>query len=33
MVNELDRNDTGEKIFINGREVAPGDLIDDIKDE
>ena len=33
MINELDRNETGETIEINGRKIADGDLIDDIKDE
>jgi phage terminase large subunit-like protein len=33
IINELDRNETSEKIVVDGREVAPGDLIDDIKDE
>ena len=33
MVNELDKNDTGEDIEIDGRKVAPGELVDNIKDE
>jgi len=32
MVNELDRNETGEAIKIGNREIKPGELIDDIKD-
>jgi phage terminase large subunit-like protein len=34
MVNELEKNETGEKIETpDGRTVAPGDLLDDIKNE
>jgi phage terminase large subunit-like protein len=33
MVNELDKNNTTENITFDGKEVAPGDLIDDIKNE
>lgn len=33
MICELDKNDSIETIIVNGKEVEPGDLIDDIKDE
>lgn len=34
MVNELDKNETTETIKLeNGRDVAPGDILDDIADE
>lgn len=33
MVNELDKNNSSETIEIDGRKIAPGELIDDIKDE
>lgn len=34
MVNELDKNDTPDTIKMhNGREIAPGELLDDITDE
>jgi len=33
MVNELEKNETSDTILIDGRPIAPGDLIDDINDE
>ena len=33
MINELDRNETPDPIDMNGRQVAPGELLDDITDE
>jgi phage terminase large subunit-like protein len=33
MVNELDKNETADDIEIDGKIIAPGELIDDIKDE
>ena len=32
MINELERNESDEAVVIDGREVKPGELIDDIKD-
>lgn len=33
MVNELDKNETSETMVIGDRKIAPGELIDEIKDE